>query len=121
MKVCWVMIIIKNMNESIYFYHEILGLPVIKRFGGVNSPEIAFLGDRETQIELVCNNEKQNSSIGADISIGFEVSSVDDLITELKQKKISIHDGPYQPSQKLKFFYVLDPDGVSIQFVERHL
>lgn len=120
MNVCWVMIIVKNMDESVWFYHEILGLPVNKRFGGINGPEITFLGDGEAQIELVCHNEEQIGVIGPNISIGFEVDSVDDLIDELQQKAILIHDGPYQPSSKLKFFYILDPNGVSVQLVERH-
>jgi lactoylglutathione lyase len=114
------MIMVKNMDESIWFYHEILGLPVNKRFGGINRPEIAFLGEGETQIELVCHNEEQNSVIESNLSIGFEVDSVDDLIADLQKKAIPIHDGPYQPSSNLKFFYILDPEGVSVQLVERH-
>lgn len=111
---------VKNMDESIEFYHNVLGLPINKRFGGKNGPEIAFLGEGEAQIELVCHKDKENIQIGADISVGFDVPSVDNLIHDLQQKGITIHDGPYQPSDKLKFFYVLDPNGLSIQFVERH-
>ena len=120
MKICWIMIFVKNMDESIQFYHEILDLPVNKRFGGIKGPEIAFLGDSETQVELVCNPEKMDGIYGSNISIGFDVVSVDNLISDLQKKAIPIYDGPYQPTAKLKFFYVLDPNGVSIQFVERH-
>lgn len=120
MKVCWIMIMVKNMNESIRFYNEILGLPVNKRFGGKLGPEIAFLGDGETQIELVCYEGKENILIGPDVSIGFDVPSIDDLMKFLQQKGIPIHSGPFQPSEKIKFFYVLDPTGLCVQFVERH-
>ncbi|UWG98900.1 VOC family protein [Dehalobacter sp. DCM] len=120
MKICWAMIMVKNMDESIRFYHEILGLPIIKRFGGKAGPEIAFLGDGETQIELVCQAGKEDIDIGPDISIGFEVPFVDDLIDDLMQKGIAIASGPFQPNAKLKFFYVHDPNGLSVQFVQRN-
>jgi lactoylglutathione lyase len=36
----------------------------------------------------------------------------------IKEKGIEIYDGPHQPNPNTKFFYVLDPNGLKIQFVE---
>jgi lactoylglutathione lyase len=36
----------------------------------------------------------------------------------IKEKSIEIESGPIQPNPNVKFFYVLDPNGVKIQFVE---
>ncbi|WP_366557050.1 VOC family protein [Desulfosporosinus sp. BICA1-9] len=52
------------------------------------------------------------------ISLGFEVESVDNMIEVIKEKGLEVESGPFQPNPHIKFFYVKDPNGVSIQFVE---
>jgi lactoylglutathione lyase len=82
--------------------------------------EIAFLGDEETKIELICNkNLKSTMDAGKAISLGFKVDSVDDKIEFIKKIGIDIKSGPIQPNPSLKYFFVLDPNGVKIQFVEQ--
>jgi len=46
------------------------------------------------------------------------VESVDEMIDFVKEKGIELYDGPFQPNPDTKFFYVLDPNGLKIQFVE---
>jgi lactoylglutathione lyase len=53
-----------------------------------------------------------------DISLGFEVASVEEKMASLKAQGIPIHSGPFSPDAHVKFFYVLDPNGLRIQFVE---
>jgi len=36
----------------------------------------------------------------------------------VKEKGIDIESGPIQPNPQTKFFFVLDPNGYRIQFVE---
>ncbi|NLN52670.1 MAG: VOC family protein, partial [Firmicutes bacterium] len=52
------------------------------------------------------------------ISLGFEVESVDKMIEFVQSKGIKVVSGPTQPNPHVKFFFVKDPNGVSIQFVE---
>jgi lactoylglutathione lyase len=108
---------VKNLDESLNFYNEIVGLNVNKRFNA-GPVEIAFLGDGETKIELICNKSLKEVSFGHDISLGFEVNSVDEMMALIKEKGLDILSGPFQPNPYVKFFYVLDPDGLKIQFVE---
>ena len=118
MKFCWSTINVKNLEESIKFYNEILGLHVNRRFNISPEVEIAFLGDGETKIELVCNEDLEEVSFGQNISLGFEVNSVDKMITLVKEKGIDIESGPFNPNPNIKFFYILDPNGLKIQLVE---
>ncbi len=118
MKFCWSTITVENMQESLNFYQEIVGLTVDRRLEAGPGVEIAFLGDGETKVELVCNEANKKVTIGQDISLGFEVKSVDEMIAFVKEKGIGIHSGPFQPNPHIKFFYVLDPNGLKIQFVE---
>ena len=118
MKFCWVTINVKDMEKSLHFYQEIIGLGINRRFKPDNDREIVFLGDGETQIELIYNSKIQDIVIGKNISLGFEVNSVEKITEALKRNNMSIHSGPFQPNPSIKFIYVLDPNGVRIQFVE---
>ncbi|WP_341877772.1 VOC family protein [Defluviitalea saccharophila] len=118
MKFLWSTLKVNNMEESLKFYQEIVGLTIDRRFHAGPETEIAFLGDGETKIELVCTQQSEPVNIGRDISWGFEVNSVDEMIAFIKEKGIDIHSGPFEPNPHVKFFYVLDPNGLKIQFVE---
>ncbi|MGV8981920.1 VOC family protein [Clostridium sp.] len=118
MKFCWSTLMVKNLEESLLFYTEVVGLNVNRRFNAGPGVEIVFLGDGETKIELICNEALKEVSFGQAISLGFEVDSVDEVMGFVKKKGIDIHSGPFQPNPHTKFFYVLDPNGLKIQFVE---
>ncbi len=118
MKFCWVTVNVKNLEESLKFYQEVVKLPVKRRFNSGPDVEIVFLGDDETKLELKCNNKSSEVNFGHDISIGFVVESVDKMMALLEEREIKIHSGPFQPNPSIKFFYILDPDGLKVQFVE---
>lgn len=119
MKFLWSTIYVKNMDESLQFYQEVVGLSLDKRFQTGPGFEIAFLGDGETKVELICSEQKKEVNLGQDISLGFEVESVDEMMKFIKEKGIDIHSGPIQPNPSTKFFFILDPNGLKIQFVEQ--
>jgi lactoylglutathione lyase len=118
MRFCWVTIRVKKISESVQFYRDIVGLDVRRRMNPNPEMEIVFLGSGETQIELIWNAKNEETNYGKDISLGFEVDSVDRMIEILRGKNISILSGPFQPNPTIKFIYVQDPNGLKIQFVE---
>ena len=109
---------VRNMEESLRFYEDIIGLSVVRRFASNPDREIAFLGDGETQVELIYDAAKQDTNVGNDISWGFKVESLDDCMTLILEKGFQICRGPFQPNPHTRFFYVKDPNGMTIQFVE---
>lgn len=109
---------VKDMQESLKFYQEVVGLKENRRFTGGKGVEIVFLGEGDTLIELMTSPEPREINMGSDISLGFEVDSVDQKIEEFKEMGVAILSGPFQPNPHVKFFYVLDPNGLKIQFVE---
>lgn len=118
MKFCWSTITVKNMEESLTFYKEIVGLSENRRFQAGPGTEIAFLGEGETKVELICNENKKEVTIGPDISLGFMVSSLDEKLALMKEKGIALLGGVMQPNPHTKFFSIADPNGLRIQFVE---
>ena len=67
MKFCWTTIMVKNMEESLQFYQNIIGLEINRRFKADPNVELAFLGDGDTKVELICNDNLANISFGKDI------------------------------------------------------
>ena len=84
-------------------YHE---LNIIKQKINLCDEITIFDSDETT---LKCNfddipTDKNNISI---MALDF-----------IKEKGLSVYEGPFQPNPTIKFFYVLDPNGLKIQFVE---
>lgn len=118
MKFLWSTITVNNMEESLSFYQEIVGMPIVQRFQAGPTVEIAFLGEGDTQVELICDpNHKAKGNVEG-ISLGFQVKSLDEMINYIQSKGIDVDSGPFQPNPHVRFFFVKDPNGVSIQFVE---
>ena len=111
-----VTISVKDMEKSIQFYKDVTGQPIKRRFTAGES-EIVFLGAGETEIELIYTQAKSDVSFGPDISLGFEVESLEDTIKFLKQKNIDVGK-VIQPNPHVRFAFAADPNGLTIQFVE---
>lgn len=118
MKFAHVTIMVKNMEESLKFYQNVVGLSLNKRFPAGPEMEIAFLGEGETKVELVCNDKLKDINLCQDISLGFQVDSLNDMMKYIYEMDLEIHSGPFEPNPTTKFFYILDPNGVKIQFIE---
>lgn len=109
---------VKDLDESINFYQEILGLSIDRRFPAGPGVEIVFLGDGETKVELICDQNKKEIVVGPDISWGFEVDSAEEMMAFLKKKDIEIESGPFKTGNGSVYFYILDPNGMKLQFFQ---
>jgi lactoylglutathione lyase len=108
---------VKDLAASVAFYKEIVGLDVMRQMDGPNGPRIVFLGSEGSQVELI-QSASDAIEIGKDISLGFEVSSIEEKMAFLSEKGIPVAAGPFQPNPHVRFFYILDPNGLKIQFVQ---
>ena len=108
---------VKNLEESVQFYQEIIGLPIKGRLKPSPNLEIAFLGDDEAQIELIQDINKDTIDIGKDISWAFSVDSVEDMYQFVKKQNIIILSDIIEPMPSAKFFFIEDPNGMKIQIV----
>jgi len=117
MKYVWTTIMVKDLEKSLEFYRDFIGLKVNRRFASGPNQEIVFLGDGETEVELI-ENKQESFTAGNAISLGFAVESLDETIKLLKEKSINIVSEIIEPNPTIKFIYVLDPNGVKVQFSE---
>lgn len=118
MKFCWCTIMVRDLEKSVKFYADIVGLPIDRRFPAGPSTEICFLGAGETRVELICDRSCKDPGRDDSVSLGFEVESLEEKLKFIREKGLQVHSGPFQPNPHVKFFFVKDPDGVRVQFVE---
>ncbi len=121
MKFLWTAIYAKNLNESVAFYSDMVGLKVLKRFQAGPTTEIAMMGngaEGETLVELLAESGRADLNHDESIVIGFQVESIGAMLDNIKEKRIPVHAGPVE-TPRSKFFYVLDPNGVRVQFLEQ--
>lgn len=117
MKFVWCTLMVRDLDKSVKFYEDVIGLNVNSRVVAGQGLEIAFLGDGEVQIELVWNADNPGLICGDAVSWGFEVDSMEEALQMVKEKGIPIHSGPFiHPN--VKYFFIQDPDGLKIQLKE---
>jgi len=119
MNFCWCTITTQDVELSIKFYTETVGLAITSRFSPRPGMEIVFLDDQKgNQIELIKFADRPAPPSREGLTIGFEVASMDDTLALVGLQGIPVTEGPYT-TPKVKYFFVKDPDGVGIQFVQK--
>ncbi|MBU3875033.1 VOC family protein [Faecalicatena sp. AGMB00832] len=119
MKFIFATIHVKNLEDSIRFYEEVIGLKLVRRFPGGPKTEIAFLADGPAELELICNKDEELSQYGEYPSLGFEVDDLDQAMEVMKAQGVEIVSGPIQPNPKTRFFFIQDPDGLHLEIIEQ--
>ncbi len=117
MKMGHITIRTKYFPEEIAFYQEIAGLKIVRDLREKGS-NIVFLADHENdaRIEIIENEEAISS--GSDcLSIGFHTEDAGKLRDKLQTKGLAVSQIS-SPAPAVRFFFVSDPAGVKVQFVE---
>lgn len=113
----WITLRVRDLEASLHFYNNILGLPIERRFES-RGKQIVMLGtEGQPKIELI-QSADQVLKPACGVSVGFEVASLDEAIEHLNKHGIPVARGPITPNIRLRFFYVLDPDGFEVQIAE---
>jgi len=118
MKFCHVTLSVKDIEASLRFYQEIIGLDVKRRFAAGPDTEIAFLGNGDTEVELITDAARDGTEPGNDVSLGFMTGSLEDTIALLREKGYETDGAIISPNPHVSFFFARDPDGYNVQFVK---
>ena len=114
-KVGNVILAVQDIDKSIEFYHEIIGLPIKRQ-----RRSWVDLGTSGALLSLhpaSLTAEHVGSSIDNGITIGFLVGDVQSAIDELKEKGIKIHRDIVEKDAG-KNAVISDPDGYLISLFE---
>lgn len=120
MKYLWTTMYVTDMEKSVKFYQEVLGLELERRMQAGPDMELSFFKSQDTgtEVELICRKDFQGQAQGVALSLGFAVGG------DLDAKRAELEEAGYNPSQIIspnpatRFFFIKDPDGIDIQLVE---
>lgn len=117
MKFQWTTIQVTNLDNSLKFYKDLLGMKIARVIEGGNH-QIVMLGeDDDAKIELIPISTASRENLGNGVSIGIAFKRLDDLVEKIKSKNIPVV-GPITPMPDIRFFFVNDPDGYTIQLLD---
>ena len=113
---------VSDMDQTINFYTNVLGLEVLERKVSPRGSHLAFLKvpNSEELIELCSFPPSGPVRVQEDlIHLAFQVERLDDVIEQLGTKQIRITDGPTTSSSGSRFIFIDAPDGYEVELIER--
>src|SRR5215208_4395779 len=113
---------VSNLDETIRFYTNVLGLEVIERKTSPRGSQLAFLKvpNSDELIELTSFPPSGPVKVQEDlVHLAFQVDSLEETIADLQAKGVQVTDGPTQTSSGSRFLFIDAPDGYEIELIER--
>jgi len=117
---------VKDMDQSIAFYTEILGMKLVERQKTPQTEgEVATLRSADSEQELELNWYKEGSRFGIPYvngsevdHLGFDVENMDEWISSLEKNGIRIllriREGGWNE------IFIEDPNGIWIEYLQRN-
>jgi lactoylglutathione lyase len=113
---------VSDLDQTINFYTNVLGLEVLERKVSPRGSQLAFLRvpNSEELIELTSFPQSGPVRVQEDlVHLAFQVESLDDTIASLNSQGIKVTDGPTQTSSGNRFIFIDAPDGYEVELIER--
>ncbi|WEX08356.1 VOC family protein [Chelativorans sp. AA-79] len=119
---------VRNIDRSLKFYVDLLGMSLVVRRPGLHGNEIAFVSTGNGMLELVC--PATGALLAEDVAEGragvrhltFSFDSVDETYRQLEEAGVEMVEAPrlaYNSDIVHKVAFCRDPDGVLIELTER--
>lgn len=118
-----VSITVKDMEESIKFYCEVMELELVSRREiPENNAEIAFLNDKvsKVRIELTYWKGKTDWTSGDELDhLAFIVPNMEDAMKRFQNQNVEIAKEPYSlKGSTSQIAFIKDPNGIWIELIE---
>lgn len=113
---------VNDMDATLRFYRDLLGLTVLERKRSPRGSELAFLAvpNSEELIEIASFPPSGPVQVQEDlVHLAFEVENLDETIRHLSARGVPITDGPTTSSSGSRFCFIEAPDRYEIELIER--
>lgn len=118
MEINFVTIHTADLERSIAFYNQVLGMRIGRRFSPRPGMEIAFMEGSGLQVEFI-RDEQTPPFSGSGISLGFYVPDMEKTAAHLKENLVGILSGPITMKNGVKLLHARDCNGVELGFVQQ--
>jgi lactoylglutathione lyase len=113
---------VNDMEETLQFYLDGLGLKLVERKRSPRGSELAFLAvpNSDELIEICSYPASGKVQVQEDlVHLAFEVDDLDRTVAFLKEKGIAVTDGPTTTSTGSRFCFIDAPDKYEIELIEK--
>jgi lactoylglutathione lyase len=113
---------VEDLERTIRFYKEVLGLQEIRRHRSPRGSELVFLKAEESEelIEICSYPASGPVRVQEDLThLAFEVDSLAEFGTHLENVGLKYSDGPHMKEGGGGFAFVDAPEGYEIELIER--
>ena len=111
-KVGAVILLVSNMEKSMRFYRDTLGIPIKTK-----SKDWTEFFNKDTVLALHPAKKKNKMKTGSGMLVGFEVSDLDATVKKLKEKRVKFFKKPKEEPFG-KHAIIQDPDGHLVSIAE---
>ncbi|HUA68098.1 MAG TPA: VOC family protein [Candidatus Saccharimonadales bacterium] len=113
---------VNDLERTVKFYREVLGLQEVRRHKSPRGSELAFLKapDSEEEIEITYFPNGGPVQVQPDLThLAFLVESLEEFSKHLAKFGIKFSDGPTTSSSGTTFAFVDAPEGYEIELIEK--
>jgi len=113
---------VNDLERTVRFYREILGLEEVRRHKSPRGSELVFLkspGSQE-EIEITFFPGSGPVQVQPDLThLAFAVDSLDEFARHLAKHGLKFSDGPTTSSSGTTFAFIDAPEGYEIELIQR--
>jgi lactoylglutathione lyase len=111
---------VADLDKTISFYKDVLGLEEIRRHKSPRGSELVFLKTpgSEELLEICCYPASGPVVVGPDLThLAFQVDDLEAFAKHAAEKGYPLSDGPTQSSSG-KFAFIDAPEGYEIELIQ---
>ena len=112
---------VSDMDKSIYFYRDILGMKVVEQKTSPRGSKLVFLKfpDMDCELELCSFPDSGNVHVPEDlVHLAFEVDDLERCLERFEVAGVLITEGPIESTNGTRFIFAEDPDKYEIELMQ---
>ena len=112
---------VADMDRSLKFYHEVLGLEISKQSISPRGSKLVYLKfpHSESELELCSFPSSGGVEVPEDLAhLAFEVDDLEAWMKRLQKADIPVTEGPVTTRSGSRFIFTEDPDKYEIELIE---
>ena len=113
---------VTNLEKTVAFYKDVLGLEEIRRHTSGRGSQLVFLKapGSEEEIELCKFDQSGPVVVGPDLThLAFEVDNMEKFAREAAAKGYPLSDGPHRTERGDAIAFIDAPEGYEIELIQR--